>query len=233
MDGYIFDFDDLYAQWVDSYKHPNKDRTYYGAWEVDRVIESYFEPGYVGTGIDIGAGDGIILSNTLYFEKLGWDILCLEANYTLNMKCWNNRNHAYRFAVHSVFLNGTFKVFTTGDVKTWTFISSAFPNEKLIADIKPYIIKKRYERAAINTLRSILTRHVDEPFRGIKYVDFIVLDIEGSEIYALHGIDFKSLDIKLIVVSNRYREKYIGNYLSNFGYVLDKQHYQFEFYVKK
>ena len=53
---------------------------YYGQWETDRIIESYFPESYVGACIEVGAANGIKGSNTLYFEERGWEVLCLEPN---------------------------------------------------------------------------------------------------------------------------------------------------------
>ena len=53
---------------------------YYGQWETDRIIESYFDDGYKGICIEVGAANGIKGSNTLYFEERGWGALCIEPN---------------------------------------------------------------------------------------------------------------------------------------------------------
>ena len=51
---------------------------YYGQWETDKIIKSYFPEGYKGMCIEVGAANGVKGSNTLYFEERGWDVLCIE-----------------------------------------------------------------------------------------------------------------------------------------------------------
>jgi len=46
-----------------------------------------------GTFLDVGAYDGIDISNTYYFEKqLGWTRICIEPNAVTFKKLENNRN---------------------------------------------------------------------------------------------------------------------------------------------
>ena len=53
---------------------------YYAQFGNDKLIEKYFEDDYIGGCIDIGANNGIYLSNTKYFEDKGWYCLCIEPN---------------------------------------------------------------------------------------------------------------------------------------------------------
>ena len=52
----------------------------YADYETDLEIQKYFDPGYSGVCIDIGAGVGMERSNTYYFEKKYWRCLCIEPN---------------------------------------------------------------------------------------------------------------------------------------------------------
>jgi FkbM family methyltransferase len=51
---------------------------YYSQWGEDRWIVEHLEPPSRGVFVDIGAGDGVRGSNTLYFENLGWTGLCVD-----------------------------------------------------------------------------------------------------------------------------------------------------------
>mgnify|MGYP001083872865 FL=1 len=71
---------------------------YYGQWETDKVIESYFDKGYKGVCIEVGAADGIKGSNTLYFEECGWSALCIEPNTEHTESLEKNRKLVRYFA---------------------------------------------------------------------------------------------------------------------------------------
>ena len=50
--------------------------SYYSQHGEDKYIESLF-PEKEGVCIEVGAYDGITLSNTLHFEQKGWTALCI------------------------------------------------------------------------------------------------------------------------------------------------------------
>jgi FkbM family methyltransferase len=53
---------------------------YHSQWGEDRWLASHFEIAPHGVFVDVGAGDGITGSNTLYLESLGWRGLCVDAD---------------------------------------------------------------------------------------------------------------------------------------------------------
>lgn len=52
--------------------------TFYGQHGEDAYIKTLFPDNYIGTCIEVGAYDGISLSNTYFFEQKGWKSLCIE-----------------------------------------------------------------------------------------------------------------------------------------------------------
>jgi len=53
---------------------------FHSQWGEDRWLAARFAIPPLGVFVDIGAGDGVHGSNTLYFEKLGWRGLCVDAD---------------------------------------------------------------------------------------------------------------------------------------------------------
>jgi FkbM family methyltransferase len=53
---------------------------FYAQWGEDQWLATHFHVPDAGVFVDVGAGDGERGSNTLYFEKLGWRGLCIEAD---------------------------------------------------------------------------------------------------------------------------------------------------------
>ena len=52
----------------------------YSQFGEDRLLQDFFEAGYKGVCIDVGATDGIGMSNSYHFEQQGWMCICCEAN---------------------------------------------------------------------------------------------------------------------------------------------------------
>jgi polygalacturonase len=75
------------------------DKKFYGQFETDKIISEYFSEQTHGNCIEIGAVDGKFISNTLYFEQIGWNVLCIEPipEYFENLKL--NRKNCLNLAV--------------------------------------------------------------------------------------------------------------------------------------
>lgn len=56
----------------------------------DKFISEVLKPG-IGTFCEVGAYDGVLSSNTLHFEELGWTGILVEADPYLAAKCQENR----------------------------------------------------------------------------------------------------------------------------------------------
>lgn len=53
---------------------------FHSQWGEDRWLAEHFDVPNLGVFVDIGAGDGVRGSNSLYFENLGWRGLCVDAD---------------------------------------------------------------------------------------------------------------------------------------------------------
>ena len=51
---------------------------FYGQHLEDEYIKSLFPNDFIGICIEVGAYNGISLSNTYHFELIGWRCLCIE-----------------------------------------------------------------------------------------------------------------------------------------------------------
>ena len=48
---------------------------FFGQWQTDKIIKSYFPENYKGVCVEVGAADGIKGSNSLYFEQRNWGFM--------------------------------------------------------------------------------------------------------------------------------------------------------------
>jgi FkbM family methyltransferase len=53
---------------------------FHSQWGEDRWLAAHYDVPASGVFVDVGAGDGFRGSNTLYFENLGWQGLCIDAD---------------------------------------------------------------------------------------------------------------------------------------------------------
>jgi len=197
----------------------------YGDYETDLAIQKYFEPGYIGTCIDIGAGVGTERSNTYYFEKNRWTCLCIEPNpdlyrhmrmyrrLALNLACSNYDKKSAPFQVYVV------------NHDNQEAISSLVVDQRLVESHKE-IIDKTYEiQVEVKKLDTILSKI------NIEKIDFISIDTEGTELDVLQGFDIERWKPKLLVIENNFNDTKLKEYFSKFGYILSERIGVNDFYV--
>ena len=153
-----------------------------------------------GFYIDIGAYDGINLSNTYIFEKLGWDGFCVEASPKTFEELKKNRKcDLYNCAVSSKNI---------GKAK---FLTSTVGVLDVLDTHNTAGHKERIERESDNNMEyievyTITFEELMSNYKNINHIDFMSLDIEGGELDVLRSIDFDKYSFGLITVE--YNENY-------------------------
>lgn len=157
-----------------------------------------------GYFMDIGAYDGIKLSNTYYLEKeMEWDGVCIEPAKGAFLKLMNNRS----------CLN----------------IRSAVSNSDGYAEFLEEGMIGRLTEGADQTIKTQTLRTIINSFNLPRFVDYVSLDVEGSEYDVLLGFPFDLVDVSLWTIEhNSYldggvlKAKIKDIMLSN-GYVIDRE----------
>lgn len=152
--------------------------------EQDAIL-NYFN-GYVGTFIDIGANDGITLSNTRALAELGWRGVLVEPSPSaferLDALYKGHKGfYTYQFALggHNGkgILQDSGQLLGKGDVAlVSTFNASEMERFKGTVQYSPVEVKVFKWKTFINRL-------------SIKEFDFVSLDIEGNELQVLPDMD--------------------------------------------
>jgi len=159
-----------------------------------------------GTFIEVGANDGLMQSNTKFFEEYyGWKGILVEPSKNLFAQLCKNRpnSRCFECALGSFSENNS-------------YVSGDFDGN-LMSSLTGRTGKPRNQKVLIRSLQSIL----DEC--GVKHINFFSLDTEGYELNILKGIDFSrsSFDYLLIeVYQHQYDE--IISFLSSNGYDMVK-----------
>jgi len=185
---------------------------FYGQHGEDAYIATLFSENYVGTCIEVGAYNGVFLSNTYYFEKKGWRSLCIEPILSAFNECQQNRKECVNCCISSA--DSEDKEFTIFHLGTnLCAISSLEPDQRLIDSHKRMITNKSTCMVKVRSLNSLL-EELDFP----KNIDFISIDTENTELDVLKGIDLNVYNVKLFVVENNYDEPFCEDYLKQYGY---------------
>jgi FkbM family methyltransferase len=192
--------------------------TYYAQFQTDLEIKKYFPENYRGTCIEVGAGFGMHMSNTGYFEEIGWKCLCIEPipehfsnlrmyrRLCLNVACGKEDLEKAPFTVYRL---------KDGNQEA---ISSLKSDPRLVESHQELIENIYQIDVPVKKLDSILKS------TNINHIDFMSIDTEGNEIEVLEGFDLLAWKVKLLVIENNFSDPHIEEYLSNFGYVLRERH---------
>lgn len=200
---------------------------YYGQWETDKIIESYFKEQNTGFCIEVGAYDGVKGSNTKLFNDKGWNTMCIEPNPFVFEELQKNRPN-------SICINAACDRFIgTAGLEIFNFksgiqssLTSLDTDVRLIEDYEQAIINREIVTTQVVTLNHILSSN------NITNIDFISIDTEGTEIKVLQGINLDKFKPTLLVVENNYNDTNIPDYLDDYGYIKVIRYKINDFYMR-
>ena len=172
--------------------------TYYSQIGQDKYfIEHFTDPSRKGFFVDVGAHDGITMSNTLALEQRGWNGIGIEVNYHLFEQAKRNRK--------CTIVNEC--VFSCDDVEKTLEIPLHNPipeGNSLLIRIKDMNRKSSFQSQFSKTTTfakrtKTLTKIFEE--QGVPpLIDFMSIDIEGADYDALLGLDFSKYTIGFLTI---------------------------------
>jgi FkbM family methyltransferase len=192
---------------------------YFSQCGQDKWIAETLLPGKRnGIFVDIGAHDGVTFSNTLFLEKnLGWTGLAVEPIPEVFDKLKLNRQ--------CTVINGCVGS-PPGKRKFRRVSGYAEMLSGLVDEYDPRHEERIQQETAAKggsiheievdcfDLNSLLMDH------QITSVDYLNIDVEGSEFSIIKSIDFGRIRIKIIGVENNYKDKKAEIFLRKKGYKL-------------
>ena len=195
-------------------------KKYYSQVGQDKWVEDFFGSDKRGYFLDIGAYDGIKLSNTYYLEReLGWTGICVEADPVVFKILESNRR--------CVTLN------------------TAISDREGMVDFSPSGLTGRIKEGGGTKINSTTLRKLLQDLECPKTIDYISLDIEGFESIALEKFPFESHEFVLMTVEHnlylgsdsnkkRIKEILLDNQYSLYKENVEDDGYQFEdWYINK
>jgi len=168
----------------------------------DEFIINYFKGKKNGVFVDIGAHDGITLSNTYVLEKeYGWKGICIEPiprQYKNLIECRDCIT--YNCAIYEK--NGTEK-FTLVDYDGYPDMLSGISKDITFKHMSGILSESNRIGAKIKYI-DVKTRILNEILEEnkISEIDFMSVDVEGAELKILKGINYNKFYIKVIIYEN-------------------------------
>jgi FkbM family methyltransferase len=195
----------------------------------DVIIRQFFPDKHNGVCIDVGAVEGIMMSNSLHFEQDGWFAICCEANPEMYEALKMNRLEAVHGAIGAEdLLEVEFNIVNlTAQGGNETAVSAVTIDQRLLKQhdfLKPEI---RKVNVPMFTLDTVLLK-----YPAITHIDFVSIDTEGTELEVLKGFDIARWQPTLFVIENNYNDPEIENYLKGFGYIKERRLVVNDFYIK-
>ena len=167
--------------------------TFYSQMGQDKWVSEAVFPGVKnGFFLDVGSGDGTIISNTKALEQKGWTGICIDA-FPRNMQ-----DRSCQIFKEVVFSKAGERVkFWAGPEGWGGIIDETFG----ITKEKMQEYKGPTVEFTTVTLGDILERA-----KAPRFIHYVSLDIEGGELNALKGFPFDKYQIGALTVEHNYLE---------------------------
>lgn len=184
--------------------------TYYSQIGQDKSVLKYYSNKKNGFFVEIGANDGITLSNTYALESYDWKGILVECLPTAYKKLVINRPNVICVEYAAYSESGLELKFTCND------LLSGITNK-----IDKYDAQGEYITVKTKTLTDIL-----DDAKAPTFIEYISIDTEGSELEVLKGIDFDKYMFGYISIEHNYvepRRAQMREFLEGKGYRFYKE----------
>jgi FkbM family methyltransferase len=195
----------------------------YSQYGEDCILWHFFNKKPQGFFIDVGAFDGIFLSNSYGLERMGWRGICVEPGPRYFGICKANRPDCICVNASCVGNEEVREVlFYQEPLGLFSGIEADIKKVKDAYKVRniPFAGLQEVRVPAI-TLNAILEKNLPE---GVT-IDVLSIDVEGSELDVLHGIDFIRFSPRVVVLeaNTTIALNQIAGYMSDFGYHMARQ----------
>ena len=191
---------------------------YYSQLGQDKFVDEFFFGKKNGTFLDIGAHDGVSLSNTYFLEKeRGWTGICVEPSPNEYEKLKVNRKSTNLNIAISDFEGISKFTYIKGYSNMLSGLSSEYNHlhkDRIKNELNTYGGTLEEIDIEVKPLQSILDKF------NFLDIDLCTIDTEGSELRIINSIDFSKTNIKMFIIENNYDENQINDLLVSKNYVL-------------
>jgi FkbM family methyltransferase len=201
---------------------------YYSQQGEDILLDRFFGSKSTGFFVDIGAFDGIHLSNSYAFELRGWSGICVEAAPDYYRLCVKNRPRSR--CVHAACVaqgQGMIEF----QLERGGLFSSLKTDPKFVAET---FARMKVSFGGFQTIR-VPAAPLNAVLEGeTRPIDFLSIDVEGTELDVLAGVDLDRFNPRLLLLeANTPAERQgVDDYLGPRGYSLGRSMNWNHFYVR-
>ena len=164
-----------------------------------------------GFFVEVGGTDGILMSNTLILEQMGWKGVIFEPCKYWHSELSNNRNCLLDF-----------RAVTDQDHQKLKFSETLLPELSTITSMKPDDFWTASRLNSKDYLVDTITLNVGlSEIAFPTELDYLSIDTEGSELEVLMGLNMRKYQIKVITVEHagdRVKQEKIKTLLQENGY---------------
>jgi FkbM family methyltransferase len=205
-------------------------KNYHAQCEQDRIVDFALAKKTNGVFVDIGAHDGVTLSNTLFFEQERlYTGLCIEPNPDVFARLIRNRHcSCENYAIAEKDKQLTYRKIKGHYLVEMLGGILEFMSDEHIQHIQDSI---KVYGGEIEDF-PIQCRNINNMLRNNKItdIDFLYIDTEGAEVLILKSIDFSYFKIRLMSVEDNHKKEVDAllkaHGYSSMSYKLDSFYYK-------
>ena len=170
------------------------------------LYHTFFQGKKDGFYVEIGALDGITISNSLLFHQLGWKGMLIEANPEQYELMRRNRAHPNTICVYgAAYCSNTSLTFRINDGYTTALsgIENCYDDrhvQRIARENALHGCQSKFVQVPAYRTQDLFEKH------GIHIIDYLSIDVEGGEFAVLEGIDFDKTMVHVLSVEDNYGE---------------------------
>lgn len=177
----------------------------------DKILAKHFADTKQGFYVEVGALDGVYVSNTLFFEQMGWQGVLVEPIPEAAKKCAQARPRSKVVCCAAVAPNSAAEI-EFEVVEGWEALSAPSLNKERLHEYQPQI---RKITVPAKTLDTILQE------ANVNRIDFLTIDVEGHEWEVLQGFTIDRWRPEIVIIERwaDVPDKRIMKYMHDNNYV--------------
>lgn len=207
---------------------------YFSQCEQDKFLnETYFKNMKNGVFVDVGAHNGVLFSNSLFFDNNDWKGICIEPIPRIFNELIKNRPNSINLNCAVCETEGEMDFISLEGHTEMLSGITAFTDSRHFSRIQEEIHRHGgdYEILKVKTQRldNILKEY------NINHINYLSIDVEGAEESVLKSINFEEVFIDIIGFEDNYADTSlrIRKYLENKGFIFIKKQVHDIFMIHK
>jgi FkbM family methyltransferase len=156
----------------------------------DKLLFKHFAEKRDGFYVEVGALDGVYVSNTFFFEQIGWHGLLIEPIPEAAKKCGQARPCSEVICCAAVAPDSPVEI-EFEVVEGWEALSAPSLNRERLHEYQPRVRK-------ITVQAKTLDRILQEA--NVSQIDFLTIDVEGHEWEVLQGFTISHWRPEIVII---------------------------------